>query len=310
MDKKIDVSVIIPVYNSQSHILRCIDSVIKQDFSGDLEVVVIDDCSTDNSLEIIRSLAVKDARIKVIEHSINRKISLARKTGLKNAVGKYIWFVDSDDWIEPGSIQKLFDYSENSQCDVLLFNVNRVYPDSNKKVKYYPLPKKASSKWDLIPFFRGALWRKFIKSTVISSSFKAFDKSYMTGEDYLCSLEVLVNAQKVILDGHCYYNYYVNSNSITQSNNTKVRMLKNEDIMINGVVSILNKYQIPADFKKQELMYLRDLFLLRVASNPSHIIVAEKKLVYNNIRILNRNLVENGLKRYTLECSSSTPSHP
>ena len=100
------VSVIVPVYNSSQYLHRCIDSILYQSFN-DFEVLLIDDGSIDNSGEICDEYAVKDSRVRVF-HKENGGVSSARNVGLGNAVGEWVTFVDSDDWIDQdfGSIIK------------------------------------------------------------------------------------------------------------------------------------------------------------------------------------------------------------
>lgn len=99
------VSVVVPVYNVEKYIARCIESILQQTHEN-LELILIDDGSPDRSGEICDEYALKDFRIKVI-HTENRGVSYARNTGLDNATGDYLFFVDSDDWIEPDHIEKL-----------------------------------------------------------------------------------------------------------------------------------------------------------------------------------------------------------
>ena len=97
--KKIQISVIIPVYNTEKYLERCINSVVSQNFR-DIEIIIINDCSEDNSLKIIDKYKNKDKRIKIINKIKNEGLSAARNSGIEIATGEYILHIDSDDWIE------------------------------------------------------------------------------------------------------------------------------------------------------------------------------------------------------------------
>ena len=96
------VSVIIPVYNTEKYLEKCLDSVCNQTLS-DIEIICVDDCSTDNSLNILKEYAQKDNRIKLIEFKENKGAAAARNEGIKAATGEYIGFIDSDDYPETDS---------------------------------------------------------------------------------------------------------------------------------------------------------------------------------------------------------------
>lgn len=110
------ISVIIPVFNVEKFLPQCLDSVTGQTFA-DIEIICIDDGSTDKSPEILSRYADRDPRIRIISRT-NGGLSAARNAGLKIARGKYIFFIDSDDWIEPNTLEKLFAAAENTGADL------------------------------------------------------------------------------------------------------------------------------------------------------------------------------------------------
>lgn len=122
------VSVIIPVYNAEKYLVRCLDSVLAQSFSS-LEIICINDGSTDSSLDILQSYASRDARIKII-HQENRGIAAARNAGLNEACGQYISFVDSDDALLPNLYETVFS-SDSDKADAICFSAQEVLEGSN-----------------------------------------------------------------------------------------------------------------------------------------------------------------------------------
>ena len=112
------VSVIIPVYNANKYLERCLDSVKNQTLE-DIEIICIDDCSSDNSLDILNEYAKNDKRFKVIHHDINKGESSARNTGINNAKGEYLAFVDNDDTIDINFLEILYDTALSSKADII-----------------------------------------------------------------------------------------------------------------------------------------------------------------------------------------------
>lgn len=123
------LSIIVPVYNVEQYLLRCLESLSMQDLDeSDFEVIVVNDGSTDNSLTIAENFAKEHGNVKVVTRP-NGGLAAARNTGIKFAVGKYIWFVDSDDHIERNCFGTLVDQAEREDLDVLCFNLKLEFPD-------------------------------------------------------------------------------------------------------------------------------------------------------------------------------------
>ena len=106
------ISIIVPVYNSEKYIDRCLDSILNQTYK-DLEIVLVNDGSNDQSLKILENYALRDTRIKVVNQE-NKGVAAARNTGLDNATGDYILYVDSDDWIENNMVERMVELSANA----------------------------------------------------------------------------------------------------------------------------------------------------------------------------------------------------
>ena len=128
------ISVILPVYNVSQYLSQCLDSIISQPYK-ELEIICINDASTDGSKEILDKYAQKDNRIKVFENSENLGAGLSRNRGLKLAKGEYVHFVDPDDWLEEDLYTKICPkISEFSNPDIIYFNYN-TYDNITKEVK-------------------------------------------------------------------------------------------------------------------------------------------------------------------------------
>ena len=121
------ISVIVPVYNVQPYLVQCVESIRTQTFC-DLEIILVDDGSSDECPRLCDEYAAKDARIKVI-HKSNGGLSDARNAGVKIAVGEWIYFADSDDWLESDAIEKLYGFAITNDCNVVQGNMYYVYSD-------------------------------------------------------------------------------------------------------------------------------------------------------------------------------------
>ena len=136
------ISIIIPIYNVEKYLRECLDSCTNQTLK-DIEIICVDDASPDNSIKILEEYQVKDSRIKIFRHKKNKNLGAARNTGLEHATGEYIWFVDSDDWIEPTMYEVLLKeaFKNNSKlvaCKTQYFCDDH-YDETNdtNKVKEY-----------------------------------------------------------------------------------------------------------------------------------------------------------------------------
>ncbi len=127
INNKPKVSIIVPVYNVENYLNRCLDSLINQSFD-DIEIICINDGSTDRSLEILKDYEKKDNRVKIINKE-NSGVSNCRNKGIKVSNGEYIVFVDSDDWIDIDTYEIMMDNIIKYNADIAVSNINYVYDD-------------------------------------------------------------------------------------------------------------------------------------------------------------------------------------
>lgn len=204
------VSIIIPMYNSEKYISKCINAILNQSFNN-FEVIIIDDGSNDNSKKIVEFTIKDDNRFKMI-YQKNLGVSEARNVGIHNAKGKYIIFIDSDDWIEKNYIEKLVNNIEEKNadfawCDWMVHEHKKKYRNcisSNLN--------KESKVNDLIIHFinsrsGGAPWGKIYLKEIINNKNIKFKSNIPYAEDYLFNLEFLAHAQKVVYINEALINY-------------------------------------------------------------------------------------------------------
>lgn len=132
------ISVIVPVYNVENYVADCIESICAQTYVN-IEILLVDDGSTDESGKICESYAKKDERIRVI-HKKNGGLSDARNAGIREAVGKWYTFIDSDDYIALDAIERLYHAAVSTKSDLAISNMTRVYEDGEKEIFYKPYP--------------------------------------------------------------------------------------------------------------------------------------------------------------------------
>lgn len=199
-------SIIIPVYNASSYIKKCLSSIKSQSFS-DFEVLLINDGSTDNSLEIINQEINEDSRFKVITKP-NSGVSATRNLGLSKATGNYIIFVDADDWIEPTLLEELSLIPNNP--DIIQYDFFKV-GSSKKKVHI-------KSEFPLIVQGEGAVvWKRAFKRELLNDI--TFDESLIGGEDYLFCVQAFIKSKSFYYLNKCLYNYNTTNTNSAMHNN-------------------------------------------------------------------------------------------
>lgn len=211
------VSLIIPVYNSSLTIERCIRSVINQKYTS-FEVIVIDDGSTDDSLQICHTLTIDDPRFKII-HQTNQGVSCARNVGIEVALGEYICFMDADDEIAPEYIGDLL--NGINHCDLLIHGMVRIEGGKviDRKMHIegvFDLKKRAYFFFNSINIERyGGPYCKLYKKEIIERFNIRFNTTVRLAEDLDFLLRYLKCCSSVKTENKCNYYYYENSGSVT-----------------------------------------------------------------------------------------------
>lgn len=252
MDEKL-VSVIIPAYNIEDYIGRCLDSIISQTYKN-LEIIVVDDGSRDHTGEILDNYAKKDRRIKVI-HKENGGVSSARNKGIEAAEGDYIGFIDGDDLIESEMYKTLVDLLEEENADIAHCGYQMVFPD---RIDYYHNTGKKKIQTteeglkDLLSgeMIEPGLVNKLYKKELIKNC--RLDETVKINEDLLMNYQLFKLSQKSVYYDITPYSYMIRSRSATGANSliTKredaLRVLNQikDDCINNNLLSIIYKRYI------------------------------------------------------------------
>lgn len=215
MDKmKPLISIIIPVYNAEKYLGQCLDSVLAQTMT-DYEVILVDDESTDSSPQICDEYAKKDKRIVVV-HQKNKGVSGARNTGIRQACGEWVTFLDSDDWWEP----RYLEYMDLTDADLCVCGYNVVYQDSSKIIARN-LTKGIVAIADYVSqieeYFGTVLnfpWGKLYRREIILRA-SLFNENVILGEDLLFNIEYYKQCRTVRLVEKPLVNYRQVSNSLS-----------------------------------------------------------------------------------------------
>ena len=241
MNKVPLISVVVPVYNVEKYLSRCVESLISQTYEN-LEIILVDDGAKDNSGRICDEYVKKDNRIKVI-HQENKGLSGARNTGIENAHGEYIAFVDSDDYVSEQIYEKLLNYMEKSNADIVMCGYERFSGEywSGKQQKEAELIELSTEQaleniYSMDGETYTVAWNKLYKKAVIDDIRYPLRR---LNEDEYTTYKYIANAKKIVYTKEVLYYYFYNDNSIT----TKQNYVFNTDIYaaLEERVQYLNK---------------------------------------------------------------------
>lgn len=250
----IKISIIIPVYNTEKYLKKCLDSIINQTLKS-LEIICIDDCSTDNSLNILKEYQLKDNRIKIIEQKENKGQGVARNLGLNIAEGEYIGFIDSDDWIDLNFFEKLYFAAKKYNSDVALAANVRIGNGRTKKrldFKNEEIYTNIEDKFNISKLLKNPcptnkIYRRefLIKNNIIwPAGCYCEDKLFVTKAVYY--------ANSLVCVPDIYYYYYRNPNS-TVNTRTKKHLIKlkhDKNLAKCAVISFLKEKKLKFADKK------------------------------------------------------------
>lgn len=281
------ISIIVPVYNVEKYLDKCIKSLINQTYK-DIEIILVDDGSTDNSPAVCDKYSVIDKRISTI-HKTNGGTADARNAGLINSYGEYILFVDSDDYIELDACEKLISIAKDTKADIILGNAVRIEKNKTHLICHKfdnqekPITGREFLKYELRHNNNVimSVWLNMYNRKFLLNNNHKFKKG-LYHEDELFTPIVILSAKSVIASDIIFYNYLIRKNSITTSKNktknaesilyicrylekkyAKLEDKKLTKLLNNHLVNLyLNIFQV-AKLHRKEYAYLIDKKLLK-----------------------------------------------
>ena len=221
MDKKIKISVIVPCYNTEKFIEKCLNSILNQTLK-EIEIIIINDGSTDNSLLKTKNYE-DDSRVKIIDKE-NEGLTKTRNLGLNLASGKYVYFVDSDDYLESNDVlEKLYNTADKNDLDILIFDYFRDY--KNRKEYFISSRKYSELKIDKNEYFEdilfekywGSTWNKIVRLSIYKENNIKFPENIFLKEDYVTSLKLIYFSKKIGKLDEALYNYVMHSQQGTKT---------------------------------------------------------------------------------------------
>lgn len=229
------LSIIIPVYNGELYLVECLDNIFKQDLiPNSFEVICVDDCSKDNSVQIISNYQKSFPNLKLIQHSTNLYLGSACNSGLRSAIGEYVWIIDQDDKIAENCIDTLINSCVENSLDVFLFNYRRIDEDGNilDSPLVFTNSRVLNGKAYLDKYFKnnfcdyllGYRWRALYKKEFLVINNIKFQERAIFDDSVFLFKSILL-AKRVLSVESFFYNYKINQNSITSSFANEIRAL-------------------------------------------------------------------------------------
>lgn len=267
-----DISIIIPVYNAEKTIERCIKSIVKQECS--IEIVVVDDESKDRTPYFIKELQKKYERIKYYNKK-NGGVASARNLGLRKANGKYITFVDQDDWVDIDAYSSMIREMEKANADMYVFGYSKDYDDKSIPMKNNGyIPNIIYDSQDIIKYafyrekyrnFAAFVWNKIFRKSFLKNNDIYFEESLMRGDDVVFITKVALCNPSTLYTSTNYYHYYQRTDSITHTyTNENYSRLKDILAGYEKAINMLEKSNISMkyiDYMKCFYVYHASLLL-------------------------------------------------
>lgn len=215
---KIKVSIIVPVYNVDKYLKKSLESLINQTLQ-EIEIICINDGSTDNSLKILQEYSLKDTRIRLIDQA-NQGVSAARNIGISFATGEYIGFCDPDDWVCTDFYEKLYYYAVKYNCDFSACGIINIKNNKNKNILSYQNIEIAEKYYDKLKLFKCPdhcyIWNKIYKASELKKYNLEFVKGF-TFEDVIFTPQALFHLKRGVTVPDINYFYCYRRNSIIHS---------------------------------------------------------------------------------------------
>lgn len=263
------LSIIVPIYNSAPFLKKCIESILSQTYQN-MEIILIDDGSTDNSLQICMSFQKKDQRIRVYTKENGGLVS-ARKYGLSFAKGEVIGFVDSDDWIEPDMYEEMVNQYIQTGCDCVSSGIIREYEADGRSVIVMDNLKEAlyeNLEDDIYPTMLYDahihdfgiycnLVNKIFRKELLQEVYKTINEDVFYGEDALAFYTYCMMSEKIYIMHKAFYHYNIRQNSMCSTPNEKLPY--SNYLLYKGLQSVFMQSKQPEILMKQLRRYALEL---------------------------------------------------
>ena len=213
------VSILVPVYNVKDYLSRCVDSLLAQTYEK-IEIILVDDCSTDGSADVAKDYANRfPTKCKYVQREKNGGLSAARNSGIQAAQGRWLTFVDSDDWVDADYVDTLVQAAVNEQADVVMSSIYYYYSENNMQaVSPFDDLTTASSHGEKIALSRSYACTRLFERALFEESGILFPEDIRRAEDMATIIPIMTRAKKIAIVPKAMYYYFQRSTSISNSN--------------------------------------------------------------------------------------------
>lgn len=278
MKNKIKLSIVVPIYNVEKYLKNCIESISSND-NEEIEILLINDGSTDNSEVICKNFLIRDSRIKYFSRK-NVGCSATRNFGLKESKGEYIWFIDSDDFIEKNAIDEIMK-ELNEEKEMLVFGYTNI---KNEKKLDRHIPQNIDNKFEICQSDEifNKPWNKIYNVKILKNNNIFFPENCHMGEDMALNFKYLYFIKNIKVIQKPLYNYVVTNGATSNLNKRKEIFLAFDDIFsfyikkeeeLKNLKKILEKY-----YRKHAILYPYEMILTSGISD------IEKKEKFKELR--------------------------
>lgn len=309
-----EISVIIPVYNVEKYLKECLDSVVNQSFT-DLEIICVNDGSADKSSDILEEYSKKDSRIKIITQK-NQGLGASRNNGLNLAKGKYVYFIDSDDYINPDTLEKLHESIESNRSDVVLFKF-KTFDDArnvHNRGSEFRIDKIFGDR-DYSDFtFTYNEVKKHVLNTAFSACLKLYSKDFLDSyddfrfpenisyEDVVFHVKVMTRASRISFVNESMYHYRSNPDSISN--------LKSNGFDIFEVIDMVEDFLRQDDYydilENEFALFKISQILTYLKSTKSEEFFQKAKNEFESFKINDMNFIKPKFEEYNMVLESDS----
>lgn len=314
------ISIIVPIYNVEDYLSECIESMCKQTYEN-IEIILVDDGSTDNSLEIAKTYAAKDSRIKLISQK-NQGANVARNAGLNAATGEWVCFADGDDWVDSNMCKELLEYA-SSDIDIIFYSYRSICGSTIKEAartdKEFKISKNEFVELQhatlnrLGPYRFGvqtmdtvSVWDKMYRLDFLRKNNLRFIDELPKLQDLLFNLDVYDCAESGYVINKSYYNYRINEGSVSKRYQENI---VNKFDVIHKYLAIFMEKHADDEIMKQAYYeriatHARTCMVLNFCNhnNPKSYMVRRKEfLEMCNREVMSQAIDKVNLKHYTLK---------
>ncbi|MBU2951161.1 glycosyltransferase [Tamlana agarivorans] len=300
-----NISIIIPMYNVEKYLNKCVASVYEQNFKpGTFEIIMVNDESPDNSLEVANKLALKHDAIKIISQK-NKGLGGARNTGIENAIGRFLVFLDADDWLIPNTVNDIIEIATKNNLDVLEFGAHRVSEDhaiiSSSSKSSHGKIYNGVDYYNKIKYAGSACNKLYSNQFLKVNNLRFLEKIY--GEDFEFNTRIFYCAKKVMAVKNICAAFLNSSNSITRNKDRsmKDKYLNDFITILSSIKSFQTKNQQLPPIKSSDLFFKERFAMVNI---NAFYLMFKNNYSYRDMRKYRTKLIDKGLFQVSYSVSN------